>query len=89
MVLLTLKFGVNNEGEIQYLKNKYYQDNGCSKNENTTLMTLGHMHNCYNSKRWHVEAYSVLTDTPSTTWCRAPGNVNSHKIEKKLADQFL
>ncbi|XP_060804308.1 xanthine dehydrogenase [Amyelois transitella] len=66
--------GVNKEGEIQYLKNKYYQDNGCAKNEVITGITLHHFLNCYDSSRWYIEANSVYTDTPSNTWCRAPSS---------------
>lgn len=71
-----MQVGVNTDGQIQYLKYYYYQDNGCSKNETITGMTLNHFPNCYDSKRWRIEAYNVLTDLPSTTWCRAPGKNN-------------
>ncbi|XP_072940393.1 xanthine dehydrogenase-like [Epargyreus clarus] len=72
--LCNFEVGVNADGKIQYLKNKYYQDNGCSKNETITGMTLSHFPNCYDTKRWRIEAYNVLTDLPSTTWCRAPAS---------------
>ncbi|KAL0828977.1 hypothetical protein ABMA28_003866 [Loxostege sticticalis] len=63
---------VNKEGEIQYLKEMFYQDNGCSNNENISSITANHFKNCYDSRRWYIESNSVLTDTPSNTWCRAP-----------------
>ncbi|CAG9123156.1 unnamed protein product [Plutella xylostella] len=66
--------GVNKEGEIQYLKNWFYQDLGASKNEAINQMTIHHFYSCYDRKRWFVEAGSAFTDTPSTTWCRAPGS---------------
>ncbi|CAH0625317.1 unnamed protein product [Chrysodeixis includens] len=66
--------GVNEEGEIQYLKNVFYQDNGCSANETISSITVNHFFNCYERKRWYVEANSVATDTPSNTWCRAPSS---------------
>nr|QLI62138.1 aldehyde oxidase 7 [Streltzoviella insularis] len=66
--------GVNKEGEIQYLKNTFYQDNGYSPNETISPITVNHFFNCYDSKRWYVEANSVATDTPSNTWCRAPSS---------------
>nr|QLI62141.1 aldehyde oxidase 10 [Streltzoviella insularis] len=66
------EIGVNQEGEIQYLKNKFYQDCGCSFNETMSPITLGHFRNCYDSKRWYIQANSVATDLPSNTWCRAP-----------------
>ncbi|XP_041981533.1 probable aldehyde oxidase 2 [Aricia agestis] len=64
--------GVNAEGEIQYLKNKYYQDLGCSINDSFTSITVNHFPSCYNSSRWHIESYNVITDKSSMTWCRAP-----------------
>ncbi|KAJ0176238.1 hypothetical protein K1T71_008412 [Dendrolimus kikuchii] len=66
--------GVNKEGEIQYLKNTFFQDNGCSPNETISPLTVNHFQNCYDSRRWYIEANSVATDTPSNTWCRAPSS---------------
>ncbi|XP_037293464.1 xanthine dehydrogenase-like isoform X2 [Manduca sexta] len=66
------EIGVNKQGEIQYLNNTFYQDGGCSYNEILTVRTIQHFHNCYDFKRWSIEANSVLTDTASNTWCRAP-----------------
>lgn len=73
---LIFQAGVDENGEIQYLNIVYYQDNGCSKNETISPITAHHFPNCYESKRWHIEASSVITDVPSTTWCRAPGLYN-------------
>lgn len=70
---------MNKEGEIQYLKHKFYQDNGCSPNETISPLTLIHFKNCYDARRWYIEAHSVDTDTPSNTWCRAPGKVSRKK----------
>nr|BAR64767.1 aldehyde oxidase [Ostrinia furnacalis] len=66
--------GVNKEGVIQFLKHKFYQDNGCSNNENISPVTVNHVLNCYDTRRWYIEANSVATDTPSNTWCRAPSS---------------
>nr|QPF77598.1 aldehyde oxidase 1 [Galleria mellonella] len=68
------ELGVNKEGVIQYLKNTFYQDNGCSQNETTASVTLNHFMNCYDTRRWYIDANSVITDTPSNTWCRAPAS---------------
>ncbi|XP_037293401.1 xanthine dehydrogenase isoform X2 [Manduca sexta] len=65
---------VNKDGVIQYMKNNFYQDNGCSSNETITPITANHFRSCYSSSRWYVEANSVITDTPSNTWCRAPSS---------------
>ncbi|XP_061376829.1 uncharacterized protein LOC116770815 [Danaus plexippus] len=80
--------GVNENGEIQYLKIKYYQDNGCSINETIALMTLNHLPNCYDPKRWSIEAYTVITDTPSTTWCRAPASTEGIAIIEYIMEKI-
>ncbi|XP_064073184.1 uncharacterized protein LOC113399628 [Vanessa tameamea] len=80
--------GVNGTGEIQYLKINYYQDNGCSKNENTSVITVTHLPNCYESKRWHIEAYGALTDTPSSTWCRAPASTEGIAITEIIMEKI-
>lgn len=64
---------MNKDGEIQYLKNTFYQDNGSSHNEGSAPVTVTHFANCYDSRRWYIEGKSVLTDTASNTWFRAPG----------------
>lgn len=66
------EIAVNSEGEIQYLKNRFYQNAGISPNECLTFLTLKHFYNCYDSKRWYIQANSVFTDCSSNTWCRAP-----------------
>ena len=38
----------------------------------TILAKFGFM-NCYDTANWKVTGLGVLTDIPSTTWCRAPG----------------
>ncbi|PZC82144.1 hypothetical protein B5X24_HaOG210952 [Helicoverpa armigera] len=69
-----IEAGVNAKGEIQYLKNNFYQDGGCSYNEVLTAITTQHFLNCYNAKRWYMSAYSVLTDKTSHSFCRAPSS---------------
>ncbi|XP_068627637.1 uncharacterized protein [Battus philenor] len=66
--------GINNEGEIQYLKNTFYQDNGHSWNDTVTSLVYKHFYNCYDFKRWYIEANSYITDTAGNTWCRAPAS---------------
>ncbi|XP_064292368.1 uncharacterized protein LOC128674487 [Plodia interpunctella] len=80
--------GVNKEGEIQYLKNSFYQDNGCSKNETITRITVHHFYNCYDSSRWYIEANSVATDTPSNTWCRAPASTEGIAMIEYIMDRI-
>lgn len=72
--IFIFQIGIDKDGKIQYLKNTFYEDIGCSLNENEApLETMDAFINCYEDKTWYVQSNSVLTDTPSNTWCRAPG----------------
>ncbi|XP_026494618.2 uncharacterized protein LOC113399655 [Vanessa tameamea] len=66
--------GVNEDGLIQYLKNTFYQDCGYSFNEIISETTIKHFYSCYESKRWKIEANSIITDTASNTYCRSPSS---------------
>ncbi|RZF32560.1 hypothetical protein LSTR_LSTR006555 [Laodelphax striatellus] len=66
---------VNDDGKIQYLDAKLYQDVGARENESDVVSgTLHWLPNTYDSETWSVIGYSVRTDTPANTWCRAPGS---------------
>lgn len=68
------KAGVDNDGKIQYLNATIVEDDGCSHNENILTYTSGGFPNCYNADPFKLETASVLTDLPSNTFARAPGN---------------
>ncbi|CAB3227797.1 unnamed protein product [Arctia plantaginis] len=80
--------GVNNDGEIQYLKNIFYQDNGCGLNEVITAITVNHVFNCYDTRRWYVEANSLTTDTASNTWCRAPASTEGLAMTEYIMEKI-
>ncbi|XP_063538704.1 uncharacterized protein LOC134747956 [Cydia strobilella] len=80
--------GVNKDGVIQYLKNTFYQDNGCSDNETISPITINHFLNCYDTRRWYIEANSVATDTPSNTWCRAPSSTEGVAMIENIMEQI-
>lgn len=65
--------GINNVGLIQYADIVYYSDGGHSVNDNLASYIAGAMTTLYNKARWNIKGYSVTTDKPSNTWCRAPG----------------
>lgn len=67
-----LQVGVDKEGQIQYMKNVVYSDSGISYNENVAVHLSEFIKNGYDFKRWYIESNSVKTDTPSTTYTRAP-----------------
>lgn len=68
--------GINNEGEIQYLNNTLYMDFGRQGgNENPVHEVLDLFRRAYINDTWHIILNSVRTDTPTNTWCRAPGKI--------------
>uniref|UniRef100_A0A6P4FPG3 Xanthine dehydrogenase-like n=1 Tax=Drosophila rhopaloa TaxID=1041015 RepID=A0A6P4FPG3_DRORH len=70
------EFRARANGSIILLTNNYYQDAGCSLNENVvdflTLPTLKNVYNL-NDSNLRAKGSAILTDAPSSTWCRAPG----------------
>ncbi|PZC82136.1 hypothetical protein B5X24_HaOG210944 [Helicoverpa armigera] len=65
--------GVDDDGKIQYLNATIVEDNGSSNNENILDFTVSGFPNCYNTEYWSLKTATVLTDTPSNTFARAPG----------------
>ncbi|KAH8327480.1 hypothetical protein KR074_004615 [Drosophila pseudoananassae] len=71
------EFRVRASGSIILLTNNYYEDAGCSLNENVVdFLTLPALRNVYNlaDTNFRVKGSAILTDAPSSTWCRAPGS---------------
>lgn len=67
---------VNDDGVIQYLNNTIYSDYGCQGgNENIIGEAFELLLKKYNTDTWHTIASSTRTDTPTGTWCRAPGEI--------------
>lgn len=76
IILNNFQIGINNAGQIQYLNITYYSDCGYCFNDaagdfSDMMITL------YDTSRWQIEGYSVLTDKAGMTWCRAPGKLYS------------
>ncbi|KPI90909.1 Sensory neuron membrane protein 1 [Papilio xuthus] len=80
--------GINDEGEIQYLRNVFYQNNGASWNEKMTYIVFKHFYNCYDYKRWYVEANGFISDLPSNTWCRAPGSTEGIAMIEEIMERI-
>ncbi|XP_047998047.1 xanthine dehydrogenase-like [Leguminivora glycinivorella] len=80
--------GVDTEGTIQYLKITFYQDCGHVFNEIIAPVTAEHIRNCYDIKSWWIEGNSVATDTPSNTWCRAPGTTEGVAIIEHIMERI-
>lgn len=68
---------VSDKGKIVSLDNTFYEDFGCSENENPIKAhTVNVIFNCYERNRfWKFDGKAVITDAPSNTFCRAPGSM--------------
>ncbi|KAJ8719961.1 hypothetical protein PYW07_012004 [Mythimna separata] len=68
---------VNKSGVLQYLNTTNYTDNGIYINEPIVGYGFGVYHNVYDITKITYKAYNSVTDTPSTTFCRSPGTLET------------
>ncbi|KAH8389372.1 hypothetical protein KR200_001891 [Drosophila serrata] len=71
------EFRARANGSIIMLTNNYYEDAGCNLNENVVdFLTLPILRNVYNltDSNYRTKGSAIITDAPSSTWCRAPGS---------------
>lgn len=68
---------VNDDGIIQQADVSFYSDCGITYSESPVDTIASVMTNLYESSRWKIKGYSVLTDKPSNTWCMAPGKIST------------
>uniref|UniRef100_A0A0A1WXK0 Aldehyde oxidase 2 n=1 Tax=Zeugodacus cucurbitae TaxID=28588 RepID=A0A0A1WXK0_ZEUCU len=84
-------FHIKANGKIVGLKNTFYQDAGCTLNENPIN---GHSvvcaKNCYELPdiSTKIVAEAVITDAPSSTWCRAPGSVEGIAMIENILEHI-
>lgn len=74
-VINDYKLTVDDDGKIDKLSSEFVEDYGCSLNEKVIDGSTAFFKNCYNTRGWEINAKEALTDSPSNTWCRAPGTV--------------
>ena len=65
--------GCTKEGKLNGIRLSLYGDHGCSPTDSTLYSTFMYVDNAYYCPNWHIEGIAVMTDTPSTTFCRGPG----------------
>ncbi|XP_050344173.1 uncharacterized protein LOC126769429 isoform X2 [Nymphalis io] len=82
------ELGVNNDGVIQHADIVYYSDCGCSYNETSGSHIASIMCNLYDTSRWNIKGYSVLTDKAGNTWCRAPATTEGTAITEHLMERI-
>ncbi|XP_022211869.2 xanthine dehydrogenase [Drosophila obscura] len=74
------EFRARANGSIIMLTNNYYEDAGCNLNENVVdFLTMPALRNVYKltNSNYKATGSAILTDAPSSTWCRAPGTAEA------------
>uniref|UniRef100_T1PJV0 Molybdopterin-binding domain of aldehyde dehydrogenase n=1 Tax=Musca domestica TaxID=7370 RepID=T1PJV0_MUSDO len=85
------EFHIKANGKIVGLKNIFYEDAGCTLNENPID---GHStfcaKNCYafTEDNLKIEGNAVVTDATSSTWCRAPGSVEGIAMIENIMEHI-
>ncbi|XP_045499508.1 indole-3-acetaldehyde oxidase-like isoform X1 [Colias croceus] len=82
------EIAVNAEGVIQYLNLSCYSDNGCSFNDTSASDLPSALSNLYDTSRWSIKTYSVLTDKASNTWARAPTTTEGTAVSEHLMERI-
>jgi len=80
------KAGVDEQGLLQAVDMSIYSDCGYNFNEGTSFFAASFAKNCYLSASWKFRPYLVKTDTPSNTYCRAPGTTQGIAVIENLIE---
>ncbi|XP_067645565.1 uncharacterized protein [Eurosta solidaginis] len=85
------EFHIKNNGKIISLTNTFYEDAGCTLNENPVddLAPIT-AKNCYalNDSNSKITGQAVKTDAPSSAWCRAPGSVEGIAMIENIMEHI-
>ncbi|CAG9582950.1 unnamed protein product [Danaus chrysippus] len=79
---------VNQDGVIQYVDYDLYSDNGYIVNETLLVAGTGDYNNAYRSDTWKYRSFTVTTDTPSNSWCRAPGSLEHVAMAETILERI-
>ncbi|XP_045484579.1 xanthine dehydrogenase 1-like isoform X1 [Pieris rapae] len=79
---------VNSAGRIQYNKYDLFEDNGYIVGEPIAIFSTDAFNNCYDKSSWDFKLYNAITDTPSNTWCRSPGTLESIAMAEFLMERI-
>ena len=79
---------VDDNGKIQKMVNDYVEDSGCSPNEPVYYNSTEFFENCYDKKHFTVTSKGAITDSPSNTWCRAPGTVEGIAMIENIMEHI-
>lgn len=85
------EFHIKNNGKIVGFTNTYYEDAGCTTNENPIEdLTPLTARNCYelNNSNSRMFGQAVITDAPSSAWCRAPGSTEGIAMIENMLEHM-
>lgn len=74
------------DGKILKVDNYYVSDGGCSRNENISIFIADFYGNCYDRSVWPSVGESVITQSASNTWCRAPGSLEAIAMTENIIE---
>ncbi|XP_013108698.2 uncharacterized protein LOC106087981 [Stomoxys calcitrans] len=87
------EFHVKANGKIVGLRNTFYEDGGCTLNENP-VGPEGHSIPCakscyaFTADNYKLDGNAVVTDATSSTWCRAPGSVEGIAMIENILEHI-
>ncbi|OWR53382.1 aldehyde oxidase 2 [Danaus plexippus plexippus] len=79
---------INHDGVIQYVDYDLYSDNGYIVNETLLVAGTEDYNNAYRSDKWKYRSFTVTTDTPSNSWCRAPGSLEHVAMAETILERI-
>ncbi|XP_067618626.1 uncharacterized protein [Eurosta solidaginis] len=84
------EFHLKANGKVLGLKNMFYQDAGYTANESPISHSVACAKNCYDltDDNTKIVGEAVITDAPSSTWCRAPGSVEGIAMIENILEHI-
>ncbi|BET01357.1 Xanthine dehydrogenase [Nesidiocoris tenuis] len=67
----------DDSGKIQSMLVDFYLDCGSYPNDPSNMLVVPGLRNHYDSSRWTVNVYDVISDIPGTAWMRGPGTIQA------------
>ncbi|KAK3874524.1 hypothetical protein Pcinc_020543 [Petrolisthes cinctipes] len=82
----TGKVGFDSTGKVNGLEIDVYCDAGCIGNDSSVTLATSFLTNVYSVSHWLMRPWTVITNTPSNTYMRAPGIVQGIIVMETLMD---
>ena len=79
---------IDGTGLIQKFTNDFVEDYGCTPNEPVFFHTAQFVKNCYDTKYWNINVNAAITDSPSNTFCRAPGTTEGVAMTEYIMEHI-